>query len=615
MDDRRVTIPIIVGLVIFFLMFSTQAYAYTIEYEPIGYKLKQKPTICAFEPSDPDLAKWEIEKLLEQTRIASSEWEVKLQSAVNYQKNKDSWEIDYLQINKDQPDDTVDCTINVLYEKKPKIPVQENRILGIAKLDPVSETWNVTVYYLQTELQYTTGYIGDDSQKYYWYEPYYGEELRTSIQLGTLIRHELGHALGLGHHESDNYLVNYEWAAGSKPSPSIMSPIISENSREQKILAKDIDLMRSLYGENGFLPDSDVDDFSFYKAKMFIENDMFEEALSYVENYIQINPEEDPLYYKAEALWEMDQYSEAGKIVDKVLEINPENIDAMYIKGKSLAKSKNYDEAIEIFDKVLEIEPLHDNALSYKGRVLYEQEMYEEAGKYFFESYDINRYNVSNLNRIGYWLEGYGEYEDAFWFYDLALSIEPNKRSVLNNKGDALYQLERYEEAIEHFDKVLEMYPNNEYALNKKALSLEELGEFDKAKELFDKLEEIESETSSTETLQTKETEQTEPVQESELIQKSDSDKSNIPDWVRGNAEWWAQGAIDDSDFVSGIQYLIKEGIMTIPETEQGTTGDDSGEIPSWIKNNADWWAQGLITDDDFVKGIQYLVEQGIIVI
>ncbi len=34
--------------------------------------------------------------------------------------------------------------------------------------------------------------------------------------------------------------------------------------------------------------------------------------------------------------------------------------------------------------------------------------------------------------------------------------------------------------------------------------------------------------------------------------------------------------------------------------------------IPAWIKNNADWWSQGLITDDDFVKGIQYLVEQGI---
>jgi len=84
-----------------------------------------------------------------------------------------------------------------------------------------------------------------------------------------------------------------------------------------------------------------------------------------------------------------------------------------------------------------------------------------------------------------------------------------------------------------------------------------------------------------------------------------------IPDWIRSNAEWWAQGAIGDSDFVSGIQYLIKEGIITIPETtaKEGT----SDEIPSWIKNNADWWSQGLISDEDFLKGIQYLVENGII--
>jgi len=89
--------------------------------------------------------------------------------------------------------------------------------------------------------------------------------------------------------------------------------------------------------------------------------------------------------------------------------------------------------------------------------------------------------------------------------------------------------------------------------------------------------------------------------------------KTKIPDWIRNNAEWWAQGAIGDSDFVSGIQYLIKEGVMQIPETAKASTAENSQEIPSWIKNNADWWAQGLISDDDFIKGIQYLVEQGII--
>jgi hypothetical protein len=56
---------------------------------------------------------------------------------------------------------------------------------------------------------------------------------------------------------------------------------------------------------------------------------------------------------------------------------------------------------------------------------------------------------------------------------------------------------------------------------------------------------------------------------------------------------------------------LIKNNILIVPITQQETAG--SQEIPSWIKNNAGWWADGLITDDDFVKGIQYMITNGII--
>jgi len=52
---------------------------------------------------------------------------------------------------------------------------------------------------------------------------------------------------------------------------------------------------------------------------------------------------------------------------------------------------------------------------------------------------------------------------------------------------------------------------------------------------------------------------------------------------------------------------------MTIPETESGEpTGN---EIPQWIKGNAGWWAEGAITDKDFVSGIQYLIEKGIMIV
>ena len=37
-----------------------------------------------------------------------------------------------------------------------------------------------------------------------------------------------------------------------------------------------------------------------------------------------------------------------------------------------------------------------------------------------------------------------------------------------------------------------------------------------------------------------------------------------IPGWIKNNAGWWADGTIDDNSFVSGIQYLVKAGIIQV---------------------------------------------------
>ena len=49
---------------------------------------------------------------------------------------------------------------------------------------------------------------------------------------------------------------------------------------------------------------------------------------------------------------------------------------------------------------------------------------------------------------------------------------------------------------------------------------------------------------------------------------------------------------------------------MVIPETAQGYGGSDG--VPTWIKNNAGWWAEGQIDDNSFVQGIQWLITNGI---
>ncbi|MGY5144707.1 MAG: peptidase, partial [Candidatus Nitrosopumilus sp. bin_32a] len=49
-----------------------------------------------------------------------------------------------------------------------------------------------------------------------------------------------------------------------------------------------------------------------------------------------------------------------------------------------------------------------------------------------------------------------------------------------------------------------------------------------------------------------------------------------------------------------------------IPNTTKNSESS-SDEIPSWIKNNAGWWADGAIDDGAFIQGIQYLISNGIL--
>ena len=86
-----------------------------------------------------------------------------------------------------------------------------------------------------------------------------------------------------------------------------------------------------------------------------------------------------------------------------------------------------------------------------------------------------------------------------------------------------------------------------------------------------------------------------------------------IPNWVKNNAGWWSDGQIPDSAFVQGIQFLIKEGIIVVPATENETQGGSN--IPEWIKTNAGWWSEGQIDDRTFANGIEFLINVGIIVV
>jgi len=88
---------------------------------------------------------------------------------------------------------------------------------------------------------------------------------------------------------------------------------------------------------------------------------------------------------------------------------------------------------------------------------------------------------------------------------------------------------------------------------------------------------------------------------------------TGVPSWIKTSSGFWVDGVSSDSEFISAIQFLIKERIIQIPPTTQGSSS--SGEIPSWIQTTVGFWVDGVSSDDEFINAIQFLIKEGIMTI
>jgi len=93
-----------------------------------------------------------------------------------------------------------------------------------------------------------------------------------------------------------------------------------------------------------------------------------------------------------------------------------------------------------------------------------------------------------------------------------------------------------------------------------------------------------------------------------------DTGKIALPFWIKDLAKMWKnEPLVTDKDFARAIEYLIQDEIIKIPYTEPGE--ETVSSIPEWVKNNAGWWIEGKISDTEFTMALQYLVKTGIITV
>jgi len=240
------------GFVMVLIPSLQQSSAYTVTYEILGKKINDTPLVCGIEPeTNKFLPENFKESLMEETRIAVQEWESLLKQTEN-KKQKHIWNINYKMVSVEEQEDYDygGCTVFISFEERPPDKEDWYRKIGITQNEVGdTERSNTIIYYAAIDFCMT------QDKKFYYYDPCYADEPRLIQQLSSTIRHEFGHALGLGHYVSDDLGVNVQWARGGTPSPSIMAVFTHQNSQDNRIKTIDVKMVRELYGPGGFFSD------------------------------------------------------------------------------------------------------------------------------------------------------------------------------------------------------------------------------------------------------------------------------------------------------------------------------------------------------------------------
>ncbi len=160
-----------------------------------------------------------------------------------------------------------------------------------------------------------------------------------------------------------------------------------------------------------------------------------------------------------------------------------------------------------------------------------------------------------------------GEYQQAIEIYDEILEISPTSKKTSLMKGIALSNLERHRSSILEFYNVNQQDPQNVTALIGLGVGFGNFGEYKQALTYF---------------------EQAYKLQPENHIVK------NYYEFATKIVKKYPYNEVEKPEVFT----------LNIPET-----------IPSWIKNTAGWWATDKIPDEEFVKSLQFLIENRLLVV
>ena len=177
-----------------------------------------------------------------------------------------------------------------------------------------------------------------------------------------------------------------------------------------------------------------------------------------------------------------------------------------------------------------------------------------------------------------------GELHLALELYDKILDISPNNIDAMIMKGITLGNLDRHKQSMKEFYNALEQEPKNIHALLGMGVGFGNYGEYKEAYKYFESAYVLNPENHVVNNYKNfaKNVADKYPYHEVEKPEIFTIDIiEKVPAWVKNNAGWWANGEIDDTEFLTSMHFLIKNGIIVIEHP-------DTMELTEQEKKNAD---------------------------
>lgn len=193
---------------------------------------------------------------------------------------------------------------------------------------------------------------------------------------------------------------------------------------------------------------------------------IFNEALTYFNQFVQIYPTDSAYSLRAATLIKLSRNEEAMNDLNKAIELNPKYIPAHVYKGVVYLAQGDKDNCASSWQSALGFKPVTSRDYTLQAYVYLAFEQYNDVLKLCNKALEINSKSsyAHSMLGIAYWK--LGKLEDALSQFTTVINMTSSSPDNLDykNRGIVYFSLSRFDEAENDFSKAIELDPKDNEA-------------------------------------------------------------------------------------------------------------------------------------------------------